>query len=70
MLFMNDVLIAHHQIVFQHMLKHENRIHLRYITGQKEIVLESNRRIKIIKRSLLKCLDVIDVKNQLKHIMV
>jgi len=43
---MNDVLIVHHQIVFQHMLKHENLIQLCYIIGLKAIVLESNSKKK------------------------
>lgn len=56
MLFTNDVLIEHHRIVFQLMLKLEKLIQSCCIIGLKEIVLESK---KIIQRKSYKLINEI-----------
>jgi hypothetical protein len=72
MLYMNDVLIVHQLIVYQHMLKHVKLIQQCYIIGLKAIVLEGIFEEEIFYKNFLLFYlkDVIDVKNQLKHIMV
>ena len=73
MLYMNDVLIVHQLIVYQHMLKHVKLIQQCYIIGLKAIVLEGifeEEEISYKNLFVFYLKDVIDVKNQLKHIMV